>query len=46
MIDLRPEEWRGKARPGEPLFGSGAPDAFAYAFGWILVVTVIYWFRH
>ncbi|MCK1274787.1 hypothetical protein IVB46_06010 [Bradyrhizobium sp. 61] len=46
MIDLRPSEWRGKAQPGEPIFGSGAPDALAYAIGWILVSAVIYWFRH
>lgn len=46
MIDLRPHEWRGKAQPGEPFFGSGAPQALAYAFGWIVVAGMVYFFRH
>lgn len=46
-IDLPPSEWKSeREKPREPIFGPGAPDALAYAFGWIVTVGLIYYFTH
>lgn len=45
-IDLHPREWRtDRERPREPFFGSGAPEAAAYAVGFAIMATLVYLFR-
>jgi hypothetical protein len=46
-IDLPPKEWKSeREKPREPIFGSGAPGALAYAASWILTAALIYYFTH
>jgi hypothetical protein len=33
-------------KPREPIFGPGAPEAIAYAIGWIGTTAIICWARH
>ena len=30
----------------EPIFGSGAPGALAYGFGWVFSLFIVYWLTH
>ena len=47
MVELNPREWRSeREKPREPIFGPGLPGALAYAFGWIVTFSVIYWATH
>jgi hypothetical protein len=33
-------------KPREPILGPGAPEAIAYAIGWILAASAYYWATH
>jgi hypothetical protein len=33
-------------KPREPILGPGAPEAIAYAIGWIVATAIVCWARH
>jgi len=46
-IDLPPKDWVSeRKKPREPIFGPGLPGALAYAVGWIVTFSAIYWAIH
>lgn len=46
-IELLPHEWTSdRAKPHEPVFGPGLPQAMAYAIGWLITFSGLYFFTH
>jgi hypothetical protein len=46
-IDLPPKDWiSDREKPREPIFGPGFPDAAAYAIGWLITFSALYYFTH
>jgi hypothetical protein len=47
IVELLPSEWHSeREKPREPIFGPGLPDAIAYAIGFVIVFSVLYWIKN
>jgi hypothetical protein len=45
-VDLPPHQWESdRAKPYEPFWGPGWPEALAYITGVMIVATAVYLFR-